>query len=124
MIKYFTKLLSSDPQVSSVDLEEYSGESYELSDGNGNILSKTDTRDIFAFKAEKLKDFKERAFEEVILEAPVLDQINAAAGRLSGEETTAINNTISGIRSKYQVKKQAVLGALTLDEVDAIQWED
>jgi|DEB0MinimDraft_10_1074344.scaffolds.fasta_scaffold00875_22 DNA-binding FrmR family transcriptional regulator len=124
IIKYFTKILSSDNQVKNINLDNYQGRRHQVSDGKGNILSDIDGRDIFAEKASKLKEFKIKAFEETTENASIVDQINALSGRLSSAEINLINTTIVNTRQKYQAKKQQVLDSLTLDEIDSITWED
>ena len=124
IIKYFTKIVSSDNQVKNINLDNYQGRRHQVSDGKGNILSDIDGRDIFAEKASKLKEFKIKAFEETTENASIVDQINALSGRLSSAEINLINTTIVNTRQKYQAKKQQVLDSLTLDEIDSITWED
>jgi hypothetical protein len=124
ILKYFTRILSRDNQVKDIKLDDYEGVRQQLSDGKGNILEDTDSRDIFAEKARKLKEFKIQAFEDTTENASIIDQINALSGRLSSAETTAINTVVVSTRQKYQTKKQQILDATTLDQVDSINWED
>jgi hypothetical protein len=118
-----TRELSSDPQIAGVDLESYIGRRYQLSDGKGNILEDSDTRDIFAEKALKLKQFKQQALDETLAVAPVVDQLNALAGRLSTADKSTVDTAIANTRTKYAAKKQLVLGALSLEELEGVDWD-
>lgn len=113
-----------DPILTNVDLTTYTGNRYSLSDGKGNILEDTDTRDIFHEMALALINFRIMATEELEASLSASDRENAALGLASSEDATRVANTITAVKTKYQNKKALVLNCNTLLEVEQIRWED
>lgn len=121
IFKYLVGDQFEESQFDSVNMETYTGSRREVYDKDG-ITSQEDDRELFHEKALKLNDFKRRAMLESLEKAPIFDQLNALAGRLSIAKVNSINTHISAVRQKYAGYKTQILDAVDLDELDDIRW--
>ena len=111
----------SDDQVKDLD-DKYTGRRHELY-SDGKMVSQSDTRNIFQEKKTKILQLQAIASNVILEKAPMFEQMNALAGRLTADEVSKINNVINNVRNRYKLKKQAILDAMTLAELDAIDLE-
>lgn len=121
-MKFFSTKLTDD-QIKDVDLGTYQGVKREVYK-DGKLIAAIDTRNIFAEKAKKLQDLQQRAEEKFSELAPLHDQLNQLAGRLTDKESTKLDSVITALRTRYQQTKQQILNATTLDELEQINIGD
>lgn len=120
------KTNTDEPTLKNVDTESYRGVKLEVSDGKGNIIESSDTRELAAEKKKKLAEFKKVGFEEAASNMPITEQMNTILGFIAGVFTKqdVINRlrSVQDIKDKYAAKKAEVMAATTFEELEEVIW--
>ena len=111
----------NDDQLKNLN-SEYFGRKVDLFK-DGKLIAQKDTRDIFQEKKQMILELRRIITERILEVAPLIDQINAAAGRLPAAETATLNDAIDNERTKYKKIKAQILDAMSLAELEAISLE-
>jgi hypothetical protein len=113
---------TTEEQIKNLDLNTYKGERHQVYK-DSKLISDTDTRTLLGEKKVLIERFKQESEKDILKVAPMYKQLNANAGRLVAAETDAINSAIAIVIAKYEDKKQLILFAEDLEELELIKWK-
>jgi len=108
--------------IVSFDLSAYCPTNETLFDGKGNVVSRTDTRQLVGEKALRLREIKQAASIELEVRAPAFKQQNAALGIYDEEKTKEITDAIVEVREKVSALEAALIAADSIDQVEQIVY--
>lgn len=114
----------SEELLRDVNIEEYVGIRYQLSDGKGNLLEDTDTRDILHEMANRIIKLRESASEYIEQRVAESDKDNAALGLLTSVEIDEVKAHITSARNVYQERKAQILACNSLEELEQLNWSN
>ena len=124
--EYIYKINTDEPTLKEVDTDSYRGVKLEVSDGKGNIIESSDTRELAAEKKKKLAEFKRIGFEEAAAGMPITEQMNTVLGFIAGvyskRDVVDRLQGVQDVKDKYASKKAQVMAAATLEELEEVIW--
>lgn len=91
-------------------------------DGKGNIVSRTDTREVLGEIALKLLEVRDRASKEINYLVPPFKQANLGAGIYDEEKSAYLRSLINSCRDKATACENELILADSLDKVERVVY--